>query len=185
LNGVTVDAGRPEPGGRVGPRVTALDRIKRRARATCGATLVYRDLGMSLRRPLVAAALALAVAGCPTVDLGDQPPDVGLCNPPGGMPYFMTDVWPKFLTIADTGSRKSNCTDDGCHDLAHGMILDPRTPVDFAKNYRVVQTYLNCGAPETSELLTKPLAGQDAHGGGDIFANESDPAVQTFLGWFQ
>ena len=146
---------------------------------------------MGHRRLLPAAALALAVAlavalgGCPTVDLGDQPPDVGLCNPAKGMAYFMSDVWPKFLTVPDAGSMKRNCAQAGCHDLAHGMILDPRMPIDYAKNYRVVQTYLNCGSPATSELLTKPLAGQDAHGGGDIFADTNDPAVQAFLGWFQ
>lgn len=133
-------------------------------------------------RALAAGACVLALAGCPTVDLGDQPPDVGLCNPPGGMAYFMSDIWPKYLTINDS---TKNCAQSGCHDLAHGMILDPTDPVDYAKNYRVVQGYLNCGAPATSALLTKPLAGIDGHGGGDVFADMNDPAVQDFLGWFQ
>jgi hypothetical protein len=33
--------------------------------------------------------------------------------------------------------------------------------------------------------LTKPLAGIDQHGGGDIFSSASDPAVQIFLDWFK
>mgnify|MGYP001602402940 CR=1 FL=1 len=57
--------------------------------------------------------------------------------------------------------------------------------VDDQANYRITQLYLNCGQPQASLLLTKPLKGVDAHGGGDLFADTSDPAVQAFLAWFR
>jgi hypothetical protein len=34
-----------------------------------------------------------------------------------------------------------------------------------------------------SQLLTKPMAGVDPHGGKDIF-QPGDPAIQVFLDWF-
>jgi hypothetical protein len=55
--------------------------------------------------------------------------------------------------------------------------------VDHDSNYNVVSRFLNCGTPEASSLLTKPLSGVDPHGGGDLFA----PGSQTeadFLNWF-
>lgn len=129
-----------------------------------------------------AACCALALTGCPTVDLGDNPPDIGLCNPAQGLAYFQSDIWPKYLHPSDV---TKDCVKAGCHQLEHGLTLDATAPVDYARNYRVTQSYLNCGQPIASVLVTKPLAGIDAHGGGDLFADPSDPAVQTFLAWFQ
>ena len=40
------------------------------------------------------------------------------------------------------------------------------------------------GSPRQSPLLTKPLAGEDGHGGGDLIVNGSTEYT-TFLGWFQ
>jgi len=61
-------------------------------------------------------------------------------------------------------------------------------PVDYPAAYKRTQNYLNCGTPNASLMLTKPLAGIDPHGGGDIFPNNPnmpDPAVQIFLDWFK
>ncbi len=121
------------------------------------------------------------LAGCPTVDLGDSPPDIGLCNPSGGISYFETMIEPQFLKLSDSANSCARST--ACHLKSHGLALDPNAPV--TTNYRVCQGYLNCGQPHASVLLTKPLAGIDGHGGGDIFTSDSDPAVQTFLMWFQ
>lgn len=128
------------------------------------------------------AALIAGLAGCPTVDLGDTPEDIGLCNPSGGREYFEAQIWPSFVR-AGTASA---CTRAGaCHDPAGGnalgFIVDPP---DFAANYRQAQVYLNCGTPNASQLLTKPLAGVDPHGGMDLFGSD-DPAVAVFLGWFE
>ena len=43
---------------------------------------------MGIRLWFAACGLAtLVFAGCPTVDLGDTPSDIGQCNPPGGEDY--------------------------------------------------------------------------------------------------
>ena len=131
-----------------------------------------------------AAGCVLALSGCPTVDLGDTPPDIGLCNPSRGLAFFQSDIWPKFLhpTTMARDCGQSNA----CHNASHGLTLDvTTTPVDYPKNYRVAQSYLNCGQPTASLLLTKPLAGIEGHAGGDIFPDLSDAAVVTFKMWFQ
>lgn len=143
--------------------------------------------GMGLRKPAVAigvaCAAACALAGCPTVDLGDSPPDIGLCNPVKGEPYFEQTVWPQYLNLSPASRQ---CTASGCHDQNGQSALRFQTdPIDLPTNYKAAQVYLNCGQPESSELLVKPLAGVEPHGGGDIFTDDSDPAVQAFLAWFE
>jgi hypothetical protein len=124
------------------------------------------------------------LAGCPTVDLGDTPEDVGLCNPAQGEAYFESMIWPVYLN----GPGKAQCTTAGCHDPSGQSALrfEVATPIDYADNYKATQIYLSCSDPATSELLTKPLAGTVAHGGGDIFPNTTPPVqpVQVFLDWF-
>lgn len=124
----------------------------------------------------------LALGACPTVDLGDSPPDIGLCNPAQGLAYFISDIEPKYFKLGDPVN--SCARSSSCHQDAHGLALAV-DPTDDMANYTISQGYLNCGDPVASELLTKPLAGIDPHGGGDIFANTSDPAVVDFLAWFQ
>lgn len=119
--------------------------------------------------------------GCPTVDLGDTPTDLGLCNPTGGVQYFQDQIWPSYVI---RNNATTSCATIGCH-VAGGNGLDFPMPVDYPTAYKRTQIYLNCGTPDASSFLTKPLAGIDPHGGGDIFPNESDPAVQIFLDWFK
>ena len=61
-----------------------------------------RSLGAS-------CVLLAALAGCPTVDLGDTPTDIGLCNPPGGVEYFQERIWPEFVRPGNANS----CTKAG------------------------------------------------------------------------
>ncbi len=125
-----------------------------------------------------------ALTACPTVDLGDTPTDINLCNPAAGREYFDSMVWPEFVRPDD--ATNSCARSGGCHIEGGGTPLNFKTnPVDLAFNYRQAQVFLNCGTPEASSLLTKPLAGSDPHGGSDVFANQDDPAVQVFLGWFE
>jgi hypothetical protein len=136
-------------------------------------------LGTAARR---AASLGiLLLAGCPTVDLGDTPTEIGLCNPTGGLAYFQDQIWPAYVVRSNPAMA---CSNVGCH-VAGGNGLDFPAQVDYAVSYRRTQIYLNCGNPEASQFLTKPLAGVDPHGGGDLFANANDPAVQIFLNWFK
>lgn len=128
------------------------------------------------------AVVALGLAGCPNVDLGDEPPNPSACRP--DFQYYKDHIWPEFLAPADT--TKSCVSQSGCHQTATGRsaLRLETNPVDDARNYQTVTFFLNCTTPEASLLLGKPLLGADPHGGGDLFPNTSDPAVVTFLGWF-
>jgi hypothetical protein len=149
-------------------------------------------LGTASRLPwplhaVLGSLAVLALAGCPTVDLGETPADPGVCRPD---PLEYRDViWPEFLAPADTAR---SCVDEaGCHAAGNGrsaLRLETDVAADptaHDRNYAVVIRFLNCGTPGASSLLTKPLAGQDPHGGGDIFADVDDPAVMAFEAWLQ
>ena len=130
----------------------------------------------------IAACLGLTfLAGCPTVDLGDTPTEIGLCNPAGGVQYFQDQIWPKYVVRK---MDNTSCNTANCH-VAGGNGLDFPMPVDYATAYKRTQIYLNCGTPEASQFLTKPLGGIDPHGGGDIFPDMNDPAASIFLAWFK
>ena len=134
-------------------------------------------------RHWVLACSFVLLAGCPVVDLGDPPSEVGLCNPTKGYPYFQSDIVPKYLKLSDGANGCGR--DSGCHNRAHGLALDLTAGnLDSQNNYRVTLQFLNCGAPRQSPLLTKPLAGEDGHGGGDLIQPDSTE-FNTFMGWFQ
>ncbi|HSR99849.1 MAG TPA: hypothetical protein VLM79_22500 [Kofleriaceae bacterium] len=137
---------------------------------------MWRTAGVGL-----AIASIVLAAGCPTVDLGDTPTEIGLCNPAGGLQYFQDQIWPNYVVRADP---MTSCNRAGSCHVAGGNGLDFPNPVDYPNAYKRAQLYLNCGTPGASLFLTKPLAGIDQHGGGDIFAS-GDPSVQIFLDWFQ
>jgi hypothetical protein len=118
-----------------------------------------------------------ALAGCPVVDLGDTPSEIGLCNPRGGFEYFQAEIEPHYLKLPDA---VNSCARNGnCHQ-AHGPVLVVGKDND---NYRAVLQNITCGQPSSSPLLTKPMGGIDGHGGGDLFQPGS-PEEQTFLMWF-
>jgi hypothetical protein len=133
-------------------------------------------------------AIALAATGCPTVDLGDTPEDIGRCNPPGGLAYFQDVIWPSYVQASQPA-----CTMTGaCHLLGGGNLLGykiddlgtPNPRPDHPANFRATLIHLDCGTPMTSKFLTKPLGGIEGHGGMDIF-QPGAPQVQLFLDWFQ
>lgn len=127
-------------------------------------------------------AVALAMlAGCPTVDLGDVPPDPNVCRPDRA--YFEEMIWPVYLAPADPA--KSCVMQAGCHAANNGTsaLRLETNPPDFARNYTTVTRFLNCNTPGASRLLLKPLSTELDHGGGDIFL-PGDPAIAVFEGWF-
>jgi hypothetical protein len=128
------------------------------------------------------AALVLPlVVGCPTVDLGDTPTDIGLCNPPGGVDYFTDVIWPEF--VRPTDATKGCTRAGGCHNEAGGLSFRTQPAPDFPFNFRQAQLFLNCGNPMQSLFLVKPLAGMEPHSGGELI-QPSDDAVAKFLAWF-
>ena len=125
---------------------------------------------------------AALLTGCPTVDLGDSPTDIGDCNPAGGIEYFTTQVYPNYIQPTNT---TRGCTQSGlCHNEGSSNLLIFRnSPRDDAFNYKAAQNFIDCGMPTNSPLLTKPVRESDPHGGGELFPM-SDPSVQIFLDWF-
>jgi hypothetical protein len=131
----------------------------------------------------VAIACVPALAGCPTVNLGDTPAGIGVCNPTEGLAYFQAMIWPMYL---DPPNQTTTCVRSGCHDKidsAGGMGLDPTLPINYQGNYQIVQPQLDCESPDASQLLTKPL-NLYGHGGGAVFT-VSDPEYSLFLNWFK
>ena len=143
-----------------------------------------RAVGGAVARSAAALGplVALACAGCPTVDLGDDPVEPGVCRPDPD--FFRPGVWPDYL--AQPYMAKTCVGRWGCQGYADGrsaLRLDTTDPIDFTRNYQVVTRFLNCGTPEASSLFTKPLTGEDPHGGGDMFAS-GDASAAVFLDWF-
>lgn len=131
---------------------------------------------------LGAAAVLTAIAGCPTVDLGDVPPDPNVCRPDRG--YYEEMIWPNYL--APAAPAKSCVAQAGCHAAANGrsaLRLDTGSPPDHAQNYTTVTRFLNCNTPAASRLLTKPLSTEIDHGGGDLLM-PGDAEIAVFEGWF-
>ncbi|HUS63730.1 MAG TPA: hypothetical protein VMZ28_04265 [Kofleriaceae bacterium] len=128
--------------------------------------------------------LALGSAGCPTVDLGETPVSPGSCRPDPG--YYRDVMWPEFFDPPD--SSRSCVAEPGCHRQEDGRsamrLVEPDSDSDHMRNYDVVTRFLDCGAPESSTALTKPLSDVDPHGGGDLFDRGSEPE-DAFLMWFE
>ena len=135
--------------------------------------------------------LLLALAGCPTVDVGDTPVAPPLCRPslqtfrePGG-------IWDTAIAPADTS--RSCVSMDGCHSQATGrsglrLIVRAReafTEAEWALNLDVVARYLNCSTPSSSAFITKPEAGTDPHLGGDLWTCDgaSCEPIRTVEAW--
>ncbi len=134
---------------------------------------------------LGAMGVALAstlLSACPTVDLGETPVSPGACRPDPA--YFEEFIWPEFIATAD--EAKSCVAEGGCHQLENGRSafrVSVNPPIDFTANYNVTTRFLNCGTPQASSLLTKPMSGVDSHGGGELFAPGSESEL-VFLDWF-
>jgi hypothetical protein len=133
---------------------------------------------------VAAAGVVGWLAGCPTVDLGATPADIGQCMP--DRLYFETDIWPGYIERTDA-PMQSCIAQSGCHNDAlgarSGLRLTTAAPVDFSANYRAVTRFLNCGDPSSSALVLRPrrIGGHPV----TVFASASDPAItDVFLPWF-
>ena len=134
----------------------------------------------------LAFLLLLIPAGCSTVDLGSELAPPGLCQPDKA--YFTDVIWPEYLSPPD--ASRSCVVSGGCHDADNSPRSGMRLETDIAspgvldRDYDVVTTFLTCGDPMGSPLLIYPLAGIQAHEGGEIFPDRNDPAVSAFESWF-
>ncbi|HEX7639951.1 MAG TPA: hypothetical protein VF457_16255, partial [Burkholderiaceae bacterium] len=163
------------------------------------------------RRLLAAALPVLLAAGCGGgADPLSNPPSVQ--NPAGGggdklsFAYFQRCIQPIFLEqlpVLQGGGGTNTCAGSGCHasDTGTGGALrlivsaqavdlgDPaNTPdvirtTDMYKNFYSAQGVTIPGSPLQSRLFEKPLLLNVLHGGGQIFASQSDPHAQLINYW--
>jgi hypothetical protein len=152
--------------------------------------------------------LAAVLAGCGGGSPLDNPDLVA--NPPGAggqklsFVYFQRCVNPVLnmpLPVDIGGVVTDNtCAAAGCHDNTSGTggalrLLANASPVDTTlapETLRATAMYRNyysslgesvVGNPGQSRLLNKPLVRNTLHGGGLIFASESDAAARTIRYW--
>lgn len=133
------------------------------------------------------AALAGALVGCETVNLGAPPADINACRP--GQNFFVAEIWPNVLA-KDYGGK--HCYDAACHDVSSGRPLTLTIPMnagavplpaDWAANYRSASEHMNCTNVKASELLALP-SGLRTHGGGKLFEEDGPEAtlIQMWVG---
>jgi hypothetical protein len=156
------------------------------------------------------AALSAGCGGGGGNPLGNPPT---LLNPltTGGQKlsfvYFQKCINPIFLAqlqINQGGVVSTNtCASSGCHDNSTGTggalrvvqsaqtvnLADPtNTPdvvrgTDMYKNFYSAQGSTVIGAPTQSRLLAKPLNLNVLHGGGLVFASQSDANARLIAYW--
>lgn len=153
-------------------------------------------------------AAAAALAGCGGGGAIGNSPDIQ--NPPGSsgrklsFEYYQRCIqliYGKVITGAGGGSN--TCASSGCHDTVAGTggalrivpgaaILDLSNPANTVDVIRASDTYKNfyssqgvtiVGAPPSSRLFQKPLLLNVLHGGGQIFANQSDDNAKLIAYW--
>ncbi len=154
---------------------------------------------------LVAAAAALAGCGGGSA-LGNAP---NIENPAqtGGRKlsyeYFQRCINPIFLAVIAGSGSTNTCAASGCHDTVAGTggalrVVPSATIIDLSdaantadvvrtldmyKNYYSSQGVTVIGAPTQSRLFQKPLLLNVLHGGGLIFASQTDEFPKRIAYW--
>jgi hypothetical protein len=164
-----------------------------------------------LRRTTLSIALlgTLAACGGSSNPLGNPPlvsnPESTQGNQHLSFAYFQRCINPIFLTkLQSQGSATTNtCAGGGCHDTVTGTggafrlvaaapaldVSDPaNTPdviraADIYKNFYSAQGMVVVGDTSESRLVVKPLVQSVFHGGGQVFASESDPNIKLIKYW--
>ncbi len=159
------------------------------------------------------AALLLSIAGCGGGGSNplSNPPSVENPAAIGGRKlsfvYFQKCINPILLAslqINQGGVVSTNtCASSGCHDNSTGTggalrVVQSAQPVDLAnpantpdavrasdmyKNFYSSQGSAVIGTPLQSRLLTKPLTLNVLHGGGVVFADQSDANARRIAYW--
>ena len=164
-----------------------------------------------LRRTTLSIALlgTLAACGGSSNPLGNPPlvsnPESTQGNQHLSFAYFQRCINPIFLTkLQSQGSATTNtCAGGGCHDTVTGTggafrlvaaaaaldVSDPaNTPdviraADIYRNFYSAQGMVVVGDTSESRLVVKPLVQSVFHGGGQVFASESDPNIKLIKYW--
>ena len=157
-------------------------------------------------RLFTALALAAAAAGCGGGGAFGNSPDV--TNPPAvsgqklSFEYFQRCVYPVLTTaLTVPGGGAQTCASSGCHDDRNGTggafrtvsgaaIVDlATTSTATARASDMYKTFFSAmgsaviGSPTASRMVNKPLVRGVLHGGGVIFAGDTDPNLRRIEYW--
>lgn len=164
-----------------------------------------------LRRTFLSITLlgTLAACGGSSNPLGNPPvvsnPESTLGNQHLSFAYFQKCINPIFLAqlLAQGAATTNTCAGGGCHDTVTGTggalrliaaaqpvdVADPaNTPdvvrtTDIYKNFYSAQGQVIVGNTRVSNLVLKPLVLNVLHGGGQVFASQSDPNIKLIEYW--
>ena len=81
------------------------------------------------------------------------------------------------------------CASSGCHLSGSGsggnlrVFSNSVNAGELQINFISSLSNANLGAPASSKLLTKPVAGAVGHAGGDVIPDSSDPCYAAILAW--
>ncbi|MEO8310061.1 MAG: hypothetical protein ABI520_02720 [Caldimonas sp.] len=132
-------------------------------------------------------------------------PESTLGNQHLSFAYFQKCINPIFLAqlLAQGAATTNTCAGGGCHDTVTGTggalrliaaaqpvdVADPaNTPdvvrtTDIYKNFYSAQGQVIVGNTRVSNLVLKPLVLNVLHGGGQVFASQSDPNIKLIEYW--
>lgn len=154
---------------------------------------------------LAAAVLPACGGGNPLTN----PPDV--TNPPGAtgqklsFAYYQKCIQPILeaaLAAPDGSNHTNTCASGGCHDNTTGtggalrviggaaaqdlsQTADVLRDTEMYRNFYSAQGVSLPGNADDSRLFDKPLLKNVLHGGGLIFASESDPNALKIRYWIE
>jgi hypothetical protein len=104
--------------------------------------------------------------------------------------FFKSKVEPIFLAKRDGHTRCYVCHSEGNNNFKLERLAAGSktwTEEQSRRNFETVSKLVNPGDPETSRLLTQPLApeggGHVFHSGGRQFASKNDPGWKTLAQW--
>jgi hypothetical protein len=156
---------------------------------------------------LVLAALLAGCGGGGSDNPLDNPATVENPSGSGGrklsFEYYQRCINPLMLATIVSKGGTSTCASGGCHSDATGtggalrirplaavvdLTLSSNTPdvtrtTDMYRNFYSSQGVTLVGDPDHSRLINKPLVIGTLHGGGLIFDNEQDEAIQRLRYW--
>jgi hypothetical protein len=140
------------------------------------------------RSVVLLGAVAVAIGGCSTVDVGAPPADINACRP--SQSYFVNEVWPNYLT-KDYGGK--TCADANCHGAGASSALKIPTPTsipslpllsgsDWFADYLSASQEMSCTDVTGSPLYEKPAGLLSSHSGGTLFA-PGGPEFDLLQAW--